>query len=203
MARDVVGVILAGGLARRMGGGDKALKLLAGRTLLDRTIERARPQVAHLVLNANGDPVRFHATGLTVVPDSLSGFLGPLAGVLAALDWAAERHPACSTVASFATDAPFFPLDLVARLEAGRRQASQPLACARSAGQVHPVFGLWPVNLRGDLRRALEAGERKIDRWTAKHGIALVDFAAEPSDPFFNVNTPDDLSRAEALVAVS
>lgn len=198
MAAIIIGVILAGGLARRMGGGDKALKVLAGRTLLDHAIQRARPQVKRLVLNANGDPGRFASAGLPVIADSLPGFLGPLAGILAALEWALANVPESDTVASFATDAPFFPADLVERLDEARRRAGVPLAAARSGGQAHPVFGLWPVTLAPTLASALDAGERKIDRFTARHGIAYADYPAKPQDPFFNINTPDDFATAAA-----
>jgi molybdenum cofactor guanylyltransferase len=196
----VLGVILAGGLARRMGGGDKALRTVGGRTILERVIERLGPQCAGLILNANGDPARFAATRLPVVPDEVPDFAGPLAGILAALDWAARHRPELETVVSAAADTPFLPRDLVARLEAARAAARVPLACAASGGQVHPVNALWPVSLRDDLRHALlDEGLRKIDRWTARHGIAEAEWPAEPLDPFFNANRPEDLARAEEL----
>jgi molybdenum cofactor guanylyltransferase len=199
----VAGVILAGGLSRRMGGGDKSLRPLAGRPLLAHIIERARPQVAALALNANGDAARFAAFGLPVVADSVADFAGPLAGVLAGLDWAAESVPGCSHVASFAGDAPFLPHDLVARLAAALAQGNE-LACAASGGRSHPVFGLWPLALRNALRRALvEEGIRKVDVWTRRYALAAVDFAAIPLDPFFNANRPEDLAEAERLVAIS
>lgn len=197
------GVLLAGGLARRMGGGDKGFRLLGGRALLDRVIARAAPQVAALVLNANGDPARFAAWRLPVVGDDIPGFAGPLAGVLAGLDWTAAQLPDASHVASFASDAPFLPLDLVARLAAALADGKHDLACAASGGRAHPVFGLWPVRLRHDLRRALaEEGIRKVDHWTARHRLAVVAFAQEPVDPFFNANTPEDLAAAERLAAL-
>ena len=197
----VAGVILAGGLSRRMGGGDKGLRALGGRPILAHVIERARPQVASLVLNANGDPARFAAFGLPVVPDGIEGFPGPLAGVLAGLDWARETAPDCTWVASFAGDAPFLPRDLVARLLAATADAGAELACARSGGQEHPVVGLWPVRLADALRRALTGeGMRKVDRWTARYRLAVVDFADMPVDPFFNANTPEDLAEAERLL---
>ena len=161
---DVVGVLLAGGLSRRMGGGDKTLRLLAGRSILDRIIDRVRPQVGRLVLNANGDPARFAMTGLEIVPDVVPDYAGPLAGVLSGLDWAAENVPGARWVASFATDAPFLPADLVERLRAAAEREGADMACARSGGREHPVFGLWPVRLRHDLRRAMaEEGIRKVD----------------------------------------
>ena len=197
----IAGVLLAGGLARRMGGGDKCLRPLAGETLLHRVIERAAPQVSPLILNANGDAARFSAYGLPVVADVVAGHAGPLAGILTALDWAA-RAPDCPLVASFATDAPFLPRDLVARLAEARTGAGAALACAASDGRAHPVFGLWPVALRDDLRAALvERGERRIDRWTARHGLVEVPFRSDPVDPFFNANRTDDLAEAERLIA--
>ena len=197
-----VGLLLAGGQSRRMGGGDKALRLLGGVPLLDRVVARLRPQVEALVLNANGDPARFARYGLPVVADSVPGFAGPLAGVLAGLDWAAAHHPGCAFVASVATDAPFLPADLVIRLRQKLDETGAELACAASGGRDHPVFGLWPVRLRDDLRRALVNEHlHKIELWTARHGIALADWPDTPVDPFFNVNTPEDAARAETLAA--
>ncbi len=197
----IVGLLLAGGQSRRMGGGDKALRLLGGETLLDRVIARLRPQVAALALNANGDPARFAAFGLPVVADSVPDFAGPLAGVLAGLDWAAANRPDCPYVASAATDTPFLPTDLVARLTLGLDEAGADLACAASGGRDHPVFGLWPVRLREDLRQALVAdGIRKVDLFTARHKLATVAFADQPVDPFFNANRPEDFAAAAALL---
>ena len=197
----IAGVVLAGGLSRRMGGGDKSLRLLAGHPILAHIVERARPQVAALALNANGDAARFAAFGLPVVADSVPDFAGPLAGILAGLDWAAARVPGATHVASFAGDAPFLPRDLVARLAAAVAQG-HALACAASAGRAHPVFGVWPVALRDALRRAVvEEGIRKVDAWTARYDLATVEFATAPIDPFFNANRPDDLAEAERLVA--
>jgi molybdopterin-guanine dinucleotide biosynthesis protein A len=184
-----------------MGGGDKCLRLLGGCAILTHVIERARPQVASLVLNANGDPQRFASFGLPVVPDGIAGFAGPLAGVLAGLDWTAEHVPDATHVASFATDAPFLPRDLVAALRDGMRQGIYDLACAASDGRAHPVFGLWPMALRGDLRQALQSGVRKVDQWTAGYRLIEVEFPAAPVDPFFNANRPEDLEAAERLVA--
>ncbi|WP_275668628.1 molybdenum cofactor guanylyltransferase MobA [Crenalkalicoccus roseus] len=198
---DTLAVVLAGGLARRMGGGDKPLRLLAGRPLLDHVLARAAPQVAAVVLNANGDPARFAAYGLPVVPDGLPDHPGPLAGVLAALDWAAAHRPDLPWVLSLPGDCPFLPRDLAARLHEARAREGAPLACARSGGQAHPPVGLWPVALREALRAALLGGERKIDRWTARHGIAHADWPAGPCDPFFNANAPEDLAEAERLLA--
>jgi molybdopterin-guanine dinucleotide biosynthesis protein A len=197
----VVGLLLAGGQSRRMGGGDKTLRLLGGIPLLERVIERLRPQIDALVLNANGDPARFARCALPVVPDSVPGFAGPLAGVLAGLDWAATHRSDCHYVVSVATDAPFLPADLVVRLAEGLDEAGADLSCAASGGRSHPVFGLWPVRLRDDLRGALvDQGIRKVDLWTARHKLATVPFSDQPVDPFFNANRPEDFAAAEALL---
>jgi molybdenum cofactor guanylyltransferase len=197
-----LGLVLAGGLARRMGGGDKARIRVAGKTILERVLTCLEPQCAAVILNANGDPRRFADTGLPVVADSVIGFAGPLAGILAGLDWAAAHRRAIADVASVPGDCPFLPCDLVARLAAARAAAGVPLACARSGDWRHPVVGLWPVALREDLRKALvEEDMRKIEAWTGRHGVALADWPAAPIDPFFNVNTPQDAAEAERLAA--
>jgi molybdopterin-guanine dinucleotide biosynthesis protein A len=196
-----LGLVLAGGLARRMGGGDKARIAIGGVTILQRVLACVTPQCARLVINANGDPTRFADTHLPVVSDSVPDFAGPLAGILAGLDWTAAHAAECEWMASVPGDCPFLPRDLVARLHAVRSAAASPLACARSGEWRHPVVGLWPVALREDLRRALLAeGLRKIEIWTARHGVAVADWAAEPVDPFFNVNTPEDAAGAQMLV---
>jgi molybdopterin-guanine dinucleotide biosynthesis protein A len=201
---NILGLLLAGGQSRRMGGGDKALRLLAGRTLLDRVIDRMRPQVAALVLNANGDPTCFARFGLPVVADSIADFAGPLAGILAGLDWAAANRPDCALVVSVATDAPFLPADLAARLVEGMTADGAEIACAASGGQPHPVIGLWPVGLREALRHAVvDEGIRKVDVWTGRYRLATVDFPVNAVDPFFNANRPEDLDRAAALLAMS
>jgi molybdenum cofactor guanylyltransferase len=175
---------------------------VAGVALLERVIERMRPQVETLVLNANGDPARFATFGLPVVPDSVPDFAGPLAGVLAGLDWAAANRPDCSHVVSVATDAPFLPRDLVSQLVRNLEECGADLACAASGGQPHPVIGLWPVRLRENLRQAVvDQGIRKVDTWTARHRLATVCFPSEPIDPFFNANRPEDLATAAALLA--
>jgi molybdopterin-guanine dinucleotide biosynthesis protein A len=198
----LVGLLLAGGQSRRMGGGDKALRVIGGVSLLERVIERMRPQVETLVLNANGDPARFAGFGLPVVPDSVPDYAGPLAGVLAGLDWTAEHRPDCPYIVSVATDAPFLPGDLVSRLVRGMEKSGADLACAASGGQPHPVIGLWPVRLREDLRRAVVVETvRKVDVWTARHRLATVPFPSDPIDPFFNANRPEDLTTAAALLA--
>jgi len=199
-----VGVLLAGGLARRMGGGDKPLRTIGGRTILDRVIARFAPQCDELILNANGDPARFASFGLPVVADSVEGFAGPLAGILAALDWAAANRPDVEWVLSAATDCPFLPHDLAARLQGARRNENAQLAVAASDGQTHPVIGLWHVALRDDLRHALVVeGIRKIDRWTARYRLATVTWPVEGVDPFFNANTVDDIAEAERLAALA
>src|SRR3954452_21016511 len=197
------GLLLAGGLSRRMGGGDKALRPLGGRTLLDHVIDPIAPQVAGLVLNANGDPDRFAAFGLPVVGDSVPDFAGPLAGILAGLDWAAAHRPDCPDIVSVPPDAPFLPRDLVARLLRERELAGADLACAVSGGRPHPVIGLWPVRLRDSLREAVVAeGIRKVDIWTSRYRLRMVEFPEERPglDPFFNANRPGDLDRAAELL---
>jgi molybdopterin-guanine dinucleotide biosynthesis protein A len=195
-----LGVVLAGGLSRRMGGGDKPLRMVQGRTLLEHISGRLEPQCSEVILNANGDPTRFMTAGLVVVPDNIPDFVGPLAGILAALDWAAVYRPGIEWVVSVAADSPFLPCDFVSKLHSARLQCGARLACARSAGRAHPTNGLWWVPLREDLRNALTHEKvRKIDHWTARHGVAIADWQSCPVDPFFNVNTPDDLVEAERL----
>jgi molybdopterin-guanine dinucleotide biosynthesis protein A len=197
------GVLLAGGLARRMGGGDKPMRTIGGRTILERVIARLKPQCSGLILNANGDPARFAAFGLEVVPDDVPGFPGPLAGILAALDWTAANRPQIDWVLSAAGDCPFLPRDLVARLHEARSRENAQLAVAASADQSHPVIGLWRVALRDELRHALVVEDlRKIDRWTARYPLATVTWPAEPLDPFFNANTVEDIAEAERLAAL-
>ncbi|MBO9442303.1 molybdenum cofactor guanylyltransferase MobA [Rhodobacteraceae bacterium R_SAG1] len=207
-----LGIILAGGLATRMGGGDKGRLQVGGESLLARVVARIAPQVAGLALNANGDPQRFDDLGLPVIADTIDGFAGPLAGVLAGLDWAAEQG--ASSIVTVAADTPFFPQDLAERLLAAAEGQRYPLVLAttprtgeealKSGGgrrvNRHPTFGLWPVELREDLRGALQNGLRKVVLWTDQHGGREALFEAEPFDPFFNVNTPEDLARAEALL---
>ncbi len=195
-----LGVILAGGQARRMGGGDKALLELGGISLLDHVIARLSPQVADLALNANGDPARFARFGLPVLPDTIAGFAGPLAGVLAGLDWAAGQG--ASHIVTAAADTPFLPPDLVVRLllAAETEGAEIALAASGTPPRRQPTFGLWPVALRDDLRAALDGGLRKIVEWTDRHGAATAPFPATSFDPFFNINRPEDLTRAETLL---
>jgi molybdenum cofactor guanylyltransferase len=198
-----LGVVLAGGLARRMGGGDKARLHIGGRTILERVLEGLKPQCAALIINANGDPARFCDTGLAIVADNVPDFAGPLAGILAALDWAAAHSPEIADVVSVPGDCPFLPHDLVARLLCARTAARTPLACARSGERRHPVIALWPVGVRDDLRRALvEEGLRKIEAFTARHGVAVADWPALPFDPFFNINTPEDAAEAQRIATL-
>ncbi len=200
-AEIIVGVLLAGGRAKRMGGGDKGLESLGGRPIIEHIVERARPQVSALLINANGDPERFQSFGLAVAEDVIQGFAGPLAGVLTGLEWAAADTSAV-WLASFATDAPFVPDDLVSRLFDAVKEEGVDMACAYSGGRAHPVFGLWPVALAGELRRAMiEEDMRKIDKWTARYALARVDFPADPFDPFFNINDPDNLAEAERMLS--
>ncbi len=199
----IPGVLLAGGLARRMGGGDKPMRTIGGRTILDRVIARLKPQCDGLLLNANGDPARFAAFGLPVVPDGVGNFPGPLAGILAGLDWAAANRPEVKWMLSAAADCPFLPRDLVSRLVAALREENAELAVAASDGQSHPVIGLWSVSLREQLRHALVVEDvRKIDRWTARYRLATVTWPVEPLDPFFNANTMDDIAEADRLAAL-
>ncbi len=203
MTGKIPGVLLAGGLARRMGGGDKPMRTIAGRTILERVIARLSPQCDGLILNANGDPARFAAFGLPVIADGVPDFPGPLAGILAALDWAAASRPDVTHVLSAAADCPFLPRDLVARLEAARSAENAELAVAASDGQPHPVIGLWAVRLRDELRHALVKEDiRKIDRWTARYPLATVTWPVTPVDPFFNANTVEDIAEAERLAAL-
>ncbi|MGB1548673.1 MAG: molybdenum cofactor guanylyltransferase MobA [Alphaproteobacteria bacterium] len=192
----VLGVLLAGGRSSRMGGEAKYLLSLNGCTLLERAIARAQPQVSRLLLNANEDPARLTGFGLPVAGDVVGEHAGPLAGVLTAMEWAERNAVDCPWIASFATDTPFFPTDLVPRLMAALEAEGADLARAASGGKAHPVFGLWPVRLAKDLRRALtEEAIRKIDIWTARYPMAEVDFPTDPADPFFNVNRPEDMER--------
>jgi molybdopterin-guanine dinucleotide biosynthesis protein A len=195
-----LGLVLAGGLARRMGGGDKARIRIGGATILARVLACLKLQCERIVINANGDPTRFADTGLPVVADDVPDFAGPLAGILAGLDWAAAQAPQIEWLLSVPGDCPFLPKDLLARLHDARVGAGTPLACARSGEWRHPVVGLWRVDLREDLRKALlDEGLHKIEIWTARHGVAIAGWPTEPVDPFFNVNTPDDAATADRI----
>jgi molybdenum cofactor guanylyltransferase len=199
----IPGVVLAGGLARRMGGGDKPLREIGGRTILSRVIARLKPQCECLLLSANGDPVRFAPFGLPVIADGLKHDPGPLAGILAGLDWAAAHAPRAQWILSAPGDCPFLPGDLVMRLREAASIEHAELAIAASGGRSHPVIGLWQVALRDALREALAVENlRKVGSWTARHRVATVAWAAEPLDPFFNANTIEDLAEAERLAAL-
>lgn len=202
----VTGVLLAGGQSRRMGGGDKGLLELAGRPMLAHVICRLAPQVGGLVINANGDPGRFGAFGLPVVPDTIGGFVGPLAGVLAGMRWAAANTPQARWVVTAAGDAPLLPSDLVARLATAAKKRPGAIALAQSHGELHPVIGLWPVALAQDLEEHLRGGVRKVLDWTEKHGTIPVPFPPThvcgiDIDPFFNANTPQELDQLRGMLA--
>ncbi|HTC04436.1 MAG TPA: molybdenum cofactor guanylyltransferase MobA [Xanthobacteraceae bacterium] len=201
-APPTLGLVLAGGLARRMGGGDKARIKIGGASILQRVLACLSPQCSRVIINANGDATRFADSGLPVVADSVPNFAGPLAGILAGLDWAAQNTPNLEWLVSVPGDCPFLPKDLVTRLHEARATANVRLACARSGEWRHPVVGLWPVKLREDLRHALiDEDLHKIELWTARHGIAIAAWPTTPIDPFFNVNTPKDVAQAEAIAA--
>jgi molybdopterin-guanine dinucleotide biosynthesis protein A len=192
--------VLAGGLARRLGGNDKARIRIGGATMLERVVACLVPQCSQVILNANGDPSRFAEVDLRVVTDGISGFPGPLAGILAGLDWTADHAPEIEWVVSAPTDCPFLPPDLVERLHLARIEADSRLACAVSAQRRHPVVGLWPVALRSDLRHALlNNGVRKVENWIARYSIAEATWPAVPVDPFFNVNTAEDAADADRI----
>ena len=195
-----LGLVLAGGLARRMGGGDKPLLEINGETILSRALSRFRPQCTGIVINANGDPKRFSALNDPVVADSVPDFAGPLAGVLAGLDWAAKNAPGIEWIVTVPGDCPFLPRDLVAKLHAVRQASNAPLACAKTGGRMHPVAGVFPLSLRENLRAALtEEKLHKVGVWVGRHSAASAAWPDTPVDPFFNVNTPEDRAAAEAL----
>jgi molybdopterin-guanine dinucleotide biosynthesis protein A len=197
-----VGLVLAGGLARRMGGGDKARITIGGVSILDRVLARLTPYCTQVILNANGDPARFASFGLPVVADEVPDFAGPLAGVLAGLEWVAKNKPGIDWLVTAPADCPFLPDDLVPWLHRAACEEGRRLACARSGEWRHPVIGIWPVALAADLRRALlDEGVHKIEAWTARHRVAIADWPPTPVDPFFNVNTPDDVAAAERIAA--
>lgn len=200
MREKIFGVLLAGGLSRRMGGGDKPLLEIGGRPIISHVIARLVPQCDGLVINANGDPERFLAFGLPVVADTVEGFAGPLAGVLAGMDYAAAHWPEATDIVSAPADTPFLPDDLVARLREAREGAGARIAVAESGDRVHHAVALWPVALREDLRRALaEEGVRKVSAFIARFANVTVDWAVAPYDPFFNVNRPEDIETAGAI----
>ena len=198
----LVGLVLAGGRSQRMGWGDKCLRPLGGRPMLGHVLERLRPQVDALIISANGDPKRFAEFGLSIVLDDMDGFAGPLAGILAGMDWARLHRPEATHLVSVPGDSPFLPLDLVSRLIDAAATQRRNLATVSSAGRTHPVFGLWPVALRDELWRAMTKDSvRKVDQWTARYGIAVAEFQINDLDPFFNVNEPGDLAVAESAIS--
>jgi len=202
----VTGIVLAGGQSRRMGGGDKGLLELAGKTMLGHVIDRLSPQVGRMAINANSDPQRFAPFGLPVVADTITGFAGPLAGVLAGMRWSAAHTPAARWIVTAAGDAPMLPSDLVSRLAAAVERRSNAIALARSAGEMHPVIGLWPLAFADDLEEQLGSGIRKVLHWTDRHGTVAVDFpmvrlGGLEIDPFFNANTPQELDALRAMLA--
>jgi molybdopterin-guanine dinucleotide biosynthesis protein A len=199
---NIVGILLAGGKSRRMGGGDKCLLQLGGKTILQHAIDRATPQVGNLILNINGDPDRFSHYNLNIVSDDIGNFAGPLAGVLTGMYWVKENHPECKWIVTFPTDTPFFPMDLASQLYDAVSDNKAELACAASGGRHHPVFGIWPVNLFAALKVAMiDNGVRKIDDWTSGYNMKTVKFEFRKIDPFFNINRPEDLQYAETQVA--
>jgi molybdenum cofactor guanylyltransferase len=198
-----IGILLAGGQATRMGGGDKAFKTIRGLPLLARVAAILRPQCDSSLVSANGETARFAQFGLPVVVDEIEGFAGPLAGILAGLDFIATQQPQAVFAASVATDTPFLPADLVERLHAARSAAGADIACARSGGATHPVIALWPIGIRAALRRALiDKGLRKVDRFMARYNVVYADWPLTPFDPFFNINEPGDLAAAERILAI-
>lgn len=208
LGKPIVGVLLAGGKSTRMGGQDKALLALAGRPMIDWAVERLRPQVGRLVINANGDPSRFRGLEAPVIADCIGGHAGPLAGVLAGLDWANANVPAARFISTVATDTPFFPMSLVARLVEATGGNADTIVLASSASGTHPVFALWPIALAETLRRELASGKRKVFDFVRAHGAVTALFGPErigerEVDPFFNINTPEDLAEAEALLRSS
>lgn len=201
----IVGVLLAGGQSQRMGGIDKGLLPLGDRPMMAHVIDRLKPQVGSMIINTNGEAAHFTAFNLPVVGDTVTGYAGPLAGLLAGLRWAVQNAPDAAYVASVATDAPFLPLNLVESLAAAIADRPGTIAIARSSGGIHPVVGLWPVTIAGDLEAALDQGMRKAFAWTAERNAVTVAFPDDVRrgrtvDPFFNVNTPEDLEAARALL---
>ncbi|MGH6760175.1 MAG: molybdenum cofactor guanylyltransferase MobA [Phyllobacterium sp.] len=198
-----IAVVLAGGRSSRMGYEDKALKDLGGRPLLAHVLDRLAPQAAHIALNTNADPGLYAGFGLPVIPDSISGFAGPLAGILAGMEWTAGHHPDASHILTVAADTPFFPTNLSNVLEEAATHPTGRIALATSNGQWHPVFAYWPVAYRLDLRAWLaQPQHRRVREWIRSKPHVLVDFPLIKAqngayiDPFFNANTPEDLEQA-------
>ncbi len=203
----VVGLLLAGGQSRRMGGGDKCLLRFGTETLLSHVAGRLAPQVSRLLLNANGDPSRFSDFGLPVISDSVEGYAGPLAGILSGLIWVRQNDPDVRWIVSAATDTPFFPSNLVAKLYESVN-TYPAIAIAASDGKPQPVFGLWPTALAEDLDKSLRTGTRKVLDWCDRHSTLFVEFpymitGGYQLDPFFNTNKPEDLKEAENILAMA
>lgn len=201
---EIVGCILAGGLSSRMGGGDKPLRKLGDRTMLHTVIDRLARQTEHMLINANGEPRRLAEFKLPIVPDAIAGFAGPLAGISACMNWTADNFPNATHIATVAADTPFFPTDLVPRLSRAADAEGADIAMAKSGGHRHPVFGLWAVSLRDHLAQWMQETDTfKVIAWARLHPLTMVEFPmvgkAQDIDPFFNVNTPEDLSTAETL----
>jgi molybdopterin-guanine dinucleotide biosynthesis protein A len=198
-----VGIVLAGGLSTRMGNVDKCLLELDTKTLLLHAVDRLKLQVAQVAINTNSDADAYQQNGVPVLRDSFEGYAGPLAGVLTGMEWA--HSIGASHVITVAADTPFFPDDLINKMQDALAIGSGQIAIAESCGGEgkyfnHPTFGLWPVDLRDDLRVALTDGVRKVMQWAKPHGVVNVAFNAKPFDPFFNVNTPEDFVTATRLL---
>jgi len=199
MAIRSAATLLAGGQARRMGGGDKNLMMLAGKPVLRHVLDRVDFADRPLMINANGDPARYAAFGLPVCADVIDGYAGPLAGILTGLEWVVANHSDCSHMVSLATDAPFLPVNLIAVLESAIGDGAE-IAQAMSLHRRHPVFAIWPVAIAGALRDAvIDEGVRKIDDFTARYHCVTVEFAGTP-DPFMNLNRPDDFDLATQIL---
>ena len=200
---DIPGIILAGGLSRRMGGGDKGLLMLGKTSIIERVIDKILPQVGSLAININGDSSRFPDYKLPIIPDSIKGYLGPLSGILAGMEWAFKNGN--RYIATVAADTPFLPDDLIKRLHAMVKSKNLNIGIAASrilSGDdvfIHPTFGIWEVALKDDLRDALANDTRKIMFWAKKFKLDYYYFETSDklSDPFFNINTPDDLEEAK------
>jgi molybdopterin-guanine dinucleotide biosynthesis protein A len=196
----IVGVILAGGQSRRFGGGDKFLKTLNGTPLIDHVVERVRSQTDGLIINSNSEAVLFESFDLPVVADTIQGYAGPLAGILTGMEWVKENAPAHEWMITFPSDGPFIPLDCAQKMLLCAESDKVEIVCAASGGRTHPVCALWHIDLAQDLRRAMQEEEmRKIDLWTARHKLSVLEFSDQPHDPFFNINRPEDLARAEQI----
>ena len=200
---DIPGIILAGGLSRRMGGGDKGLLMLGKTTIIERVIDKISPQVGSLAININGDSSRFPDYKLPIIPDSIKGYLGPLSGILAGMEWAFKNGN--RYIATVAADTPFLPDDFIKRLHTMVKSKNLNIGIAASrilSGDdvfIHPTFGIWEVALKDDLRDALANDTRKIMFWAKKFKLDYYyfDTSDKLSDPFFNINTPDDLEEAK------